>query len=206
MKKEAKSNTKTNVKSDVLTGASSAVGATIGMVAGSAAASEVHAAEMQETDEQSVPLTGSAGAAPTQTIQEEVEVVPVNPDDTETSQDAAEQQQMAVVPEETSAVDSEIVVTGYGTVDNEDGSRMDVVTVNVDGQEASLIDIDQDGIADVLMVDVDGDGDYDESEILNIGEEAISMAVFQPDGMEEAHTLIAENDYVNDANVDEYMA
>ncbi len=100
----------------------------------------------------------------------------------------------------------EVVVVDYGTVTNDDGSQMDVAVVSVDGHEAYVVDENQDDIADVLISDVNGDSNIDCNEVLNIENEGISMSALQAEAMGEPSLLVADNDYVNDANVDDYMA
>lgn len=188
--------TKTDMKSKVMTGASTAVGATIGVVAGNIAATEVQAAETPG-------VTGGARATVTpadlNTHDEGNNVIeptpepsgPINPESPENPENMDET--------------PEIIVTDYGTITNDDGSQMDVAVVSVDGQDAYLVDVNQDGTADVLFADVNNDGQIDNNEILDIESEGIYMASFQNEIMND-NTLVADNDYVNDANVDDYMA
>ncbi len=214
MKKETTSKEKSIVKSDMVTGASSAAGATIGMVAGSALASEVHAAEVP--DEPTSPdshtahtPTGHVSSAQSHGAASSAPVPPVTPPEPASDPEAPEPtpdpetpEPIPVEPDET----PEVVVVDYETVTNEDGSQMDVAVLSVDGQEAYVIDENQDGSADVLVADVNGDSIIDGSEVLNIENEGLSMSALQADAMGESSSLVAENDYVNDANVDDYMA
>ncbi len=223
MKNETTSKEKSNLKSDMITGTSSAVGATIGMVAGNALASEVHAAEMPEEPTSPNSPTSRANSVHASSTHGQGTVSPnpvppvtppdqpVTPPDqpgTPPTQPGTPHDQPGE-PGETPGEPGEapeVVVVDYGTVTNDDGSQMDVAVVSVDGQEAYVVDENQDDIADVLISDVNGDSNIDCNEVLNIENEGISMSALQAEAMGEPSLLVADNDYVNDANVDDYMA
>ena len=212
MEKKTASKEKSNLKSDMLTGTSSAVGATIGMVAGNALASEVHAAELP--DEHSTPIAPTSHSNVGHNTSTHVQETVASTTHTQSSdpehilepapepEPELELEPIPVEPDET----PEVVVVDYGTVASEDGGQMDVAIVSIDGQEVFLVDENQNGNADVLMSDVNGDGNIDCNEILNIEGEGISMSPFQTEVMGDSHTLVADSDYINDANVDDYMA
>lgn len=197
---------KSNLKSGVLTGTSSAVGATIGIVAGEALASEVNAAEIPEEETDTVHAGGhqSSSAHSQGEAAPEAEPTATGPAQVETPPSDEHDHGDQVPPSDDDM--PEISVLGYETVINDDGSQSDVAVISIDGQEAQLIDSNQDGNADMLMVDVDGNGDIDSDEILNIEDEGISMSGFQTDVLGDSHSLVADADYINDANVDDYMA
>lgn len=184
MKKE----TKSNVKSDIATGMSSAVGATIGMVAGSSiSASATEIPEPIEpvvnTEEPQVQVITSEPERPTEVQTETPTVQPTSP------------------------TESEVAVLGYETVTNDDGSQMDVAVVSIDGQQAIIADIDMDGNADVIAADANANGYLDNNEFVDVSGQGLTMAPFQDACMEDDHSLIAQNsDYVNDADVTDYMA
>lgn len=217
MKKTA-SKDKYDLKSDLLTGTSAAAGATIGMVAGNALASEVHAAELP--DEYSTPIAPTSHSNVGHNISTHVQetVASTSPTQSSTPEHIMEpgptiEPEPAPAPEPESEPipveqdeTPEVIVVDYGTVASEDGSQMDIAIVSIDGQEVFIVDENQDGNADVLMSDVNGDGNIDCNEILNIEGEGISMSPFQTEVMGDSHTLVADSDYINDANVDDYMA
>ena len=184
MKKE----TKSNIKSDVVTGMSSSVGATIGMVAGSSiSASAVEIPEPIEpvlnTEEPQIQVITSEPERPTEVQPERPTVQPTSP------------------------AEPEVAVLGYETLTNDDGSQMDVAVVSVDGQQAIIADIDMDGNADVVAADANGNGYLDNNEFVDVSGQGLTMAPFQDPCMEDDHSLIAQNsDYVNDADVTDYMA
>lgn len=71
--------------------------------------------------------------------------------------------------------DSQVEVIHYETVTNGDGSPMDVAIVNIEGQQAVIIDANRDGIADAMAMDLNQNNQLDEGEIINIETENIAM-------------------------------
>lgn len=183
-----KNETKSNVKSDIASGVGSSIGATIGMVVGSSLSAEANAAEVPVH-----PITPERPNVISQTTVSEPSVTP------------------HVVPMDNPVVEEhepEIEILGYETVSNDDGSQMDVAIVSVDGQEAVIADLDMDGTADVIAADLNGDGSLDDGEFADVSGQGIAMATFQDaTGMTDDSTLLAQNeDYVNDADVNDFMA
>lgn len=188
-----KKNEKNNVKSDVITGTSSAVGATIGMMAGSALATEVSAAdEVPQPEKPTSPTpTPSPAPAPAPTP----------------SPAPAPTPSPAPTPEPTPMPEPELEVLAYETVTNDDGSQMDVALISIDEQQMMVADVDMDGTADFLMTDTNCNGSLEENEIINIADEGIGMATFRTSVSHDENLYLADNgDYVNDANVDDFMA
>ena len=187
MKKE----TKPTIKSDVATGTSSSVGATIGMFIGDALSTEANAAEVHE------PL--SVPNAP------EVEVITTEPIHENAPTPHVEQ----VTPSTAAESNSEpnVSVLRYETITGDDGSQMDVAVVSVNGQQATIADVDMDGLADIIISDLNGNDSLENNEIIDVTGQGLTMAPFQNTDMPNDSTLIAQNeDYVNDADVTEYMA
>ena len=90
---------------------------------------------------------------------------------------------------------------------NEDGSQMDIAVLNVNGNEVGVIDANLDGEADALVCDINQNGVIEDGEMEIVQGQGIAMqpladaAGFNPQ--------FAQNDlpdYVNDADVDTYMA
>ena len=110
------------------------------------------------------------------------------------------------IPEPTPAPipEPEIEVLSYETVTYTDGSQMDVAVVSVDGQEVVFIDGNMDGVADVYVMDVNGDGTLDENEFIPIVDHSLAMTVFRKEVYQ--NELIAQEDYINNADVDAFMA
>lgn len=92
----------------------------------------------------------------------------------------------------------ETVATEYGT--------MDVATLDVDGDEVYLVDLDQDGQADVGVMDFNNDGQLTQEEFVDIRDAGV-MIPNAPNSNQDI--LLASGnapDYTNDADVDEYYA
>ena len=183
MKKE----TKSSVKSDVATGLSSSVGATIGMVIGSTISAEVNAME--------TPIPGPIPPKPEPPKPEPPKPEPPKPEPPKPEP-----------PKPEPPVKPEIEVLGYETVMNEDGSQMDVAIVSVDGQGMAFLDVDRDDVADLVVTDMNANGVLEDEEFVPIREHNLSMEPFREAAYPIEDTLAQEDDYINDANVDDFMA
>ena len=200
-----------DVKSNVISGMSSTVGAAVGVVAGSIISSEVNAAEIPAAE---IPVTPKE--------EQDVEVVSSQPSKTggstpshnptshPTPQPATEPNP---TPEPTPASEprpeSEIEVVSYETVTNEDGSQMDVAVVNAQGQAVMIADVDQNGLADIMASDLNYNGQLDNGEIVDVSDQNIAMQPLQDAANMNGNNMVAqtgEPDYINDANVDDYIA
>lgn len=195
-----------DVKSNVISGMSSTVGAAAGVVAGSIISSEVNAAEIPVTpeEEQDVEVVSSqpsktGGSTPSH-----------NPTPHPTPEPATEPNP---TPEPTTASESrpepEIEVVSYETVTNEDGSQMDVAVVNAQGQAVMIADVDQNGVADIMAADLNNNGQLDNGEIVDVSDQNIAMQPLQDAANMNGNNMVAqtgEPDYINDANVDDYIA
>lgn len=195
-----------DVKSNVISGMSSTVGAAVGVVAGSIISSEVNAAEIPVTpeEEQDVEVVSSqpsktGGSTPSH-----------NPTPNPTPEPATEPNP---TPEPTPASESrpepEIEVVSYETVTNEDGSQIDVAVVNAQGQAVMIADVDQNGVADIMASDLNYNGQLDNGEIVDVSDQNIAMQPLQDAANMNGNNMVAqtgEPDYINDANVDDYIA
>ena len=200
-----------DVKSNVISGMSSTVGAAVGVVAGSIISSEVNAAEIPGAE---IPVTPEE--------EQDVEVVSSQPSKTggstpshnptshPTPQPATEPNP---TPEPTPASEPrpepEIEVVSYETVTNEDGSQMDVAVVNAQGQAVMIADVDQNGLADIMASDLNYNGQLDNGEIVDVSDQNIAMQPLQDAANMNGNNMVAqtgEPDYINDANVDDYIA
>ena len=203
MKEEKKTS---EVKSNVILGMSSTVGAAAGVVAGSIISSEVNATEIPVTPEE----------------EQEVEVVSSQPSRTsgntthhnptpapEPTPEPTPEPDPRPEPEPTPDPDPEIEVVSYETVANEDGSQIDVAVVNAQGQTVMIADVDQNGFADVMASDLNNNGQLDDGEIVDISDQNIAMQPLQEAANMGGNDMFAQNndvDYINDANVDDYIA
>ena len=196
-----------DVKSNVISGMSSTVGAAVGVVAGSIISSEVNAAEIPAAE---IPVTPEE--------EQDVEVVSSQPSKTGGSTpshnptpnptpEPATEPNPDPVPEPTP--ESEIEVVSYETVTNEDGSQMDVAVVNAQGQAVMIADVDQNGVADIMASDLNYNGQLDNGEIVDVSDQNIAMQPLQDAANMNGNNMVAqtgEPDYINDANVDDYIA
>lgn len=200
MKKE----TNSEVKSDVITGMGSAVGATVGMMAGSAMTTEAQAAEVEQPE---VPEKHEAPIK-TEVNDESVVVVNTTPEKptTEPEKPTSEPDKPTTEPDKPT-VESEVEVLSYETVVNEDGSLMDVALLSVDGVQTVVADVDMDGMADVIAVDANNNGQLDDGELVDVSGEGLTMEPLQGAiGVDDQSLANMEQDYVNDADVQEFMA
>lgn len=130
---------------------------------------------------------------------------------------------------------SQVTVVGYETMDMEGGGQMDVAVVEVDGLQGVVADIDMDGSADIVAIDANDDGRLGEDEFLDVSGQGIDMASLGGGMQVSGEPLVAEVpasqydavadpqdgyadvafndvyedaplDYVNDADIGDYMA
>lgn len=207
------------VKSNVISGMSSTVGAAAGVVAGSVISSEVNAAEIPVSpeEEQEVEVVSSQPSRtggstthhnPTPAPEPEPTPEPEPDPEPEPRPEPTPQPEPEPTPGPTPE-EPEIEVVSYETVTNEDGSQMDVAVVNTQGQTVMIADVDQNGIADVMASDLNNNGQLDNGEIVDISEQNIAMQPLQEVANIGGNEMIAQTndvDYINDANVDDYIA
>ena len=183
---------------DVVSGASAAVGSTIGMVAGTFIDSELHAAEVVPT-----PMPEPApSSTPSSTISEETPVTVTSVQEETVTEPVSQSQH------NNSNNNTEIEVMAYETVTDEYGNEMDVALLDVDGQQVMLFDVDKDGTADVMVADANSDNMIEDNEIVDVVDYNISMDTFEKEmGNDYTNESLAYNDdYVNDADVTDFMA
>lgn len=103
-------------------------------------------------------------------------------------------------------VDNEIRVLGVQAVQNEDGQIMNIALVESNGDQALLVDVDNDGRIEALIYDDNGDGQIQESEMHDISPAGLEIAdLEQAQAAQEGNMLYASNDdmpdYTNDADM-----
>lgn len=213
MKEEKKTS---EVKSNVISGMSSTVGAAAGVVAGSVISSEVNAAEIPVSpeEEQEVEVvssqpsrTGGNTTHHNPTPAPEPEPTPEPEPEPTPNPEPRPEPTPEPVPEPTP--EPEVEVVSYETVTNEDGSQMDVAVVNAQGQTVMIADVDQNGVADVMASDLNNNGQLDNGEIVDVSDQNIAMQPLQEAANMGGNEMIAQTndvDYINDANVDDYIA
>ncbi len=96
--------------------------------------------------------------------------------------------------------DQEVEVLG---VFHDSDNNANIAAMVVDGHDAIMVDVDNDGVFDVLAVDADGDGQVSANEMTSVAEANITVSEVSDMAMGD---LYATNDglpdYINDANVD----
>lgn len=198
------------VKSNVISGVSSTVGAAAGVVAGGAISSEANAMEVPVTpeDKQDVEVMSSqpSKAGGSATLHH---TTPAKQPTPEPEPNPEPDPNPNPDPEPVPDPEPEIEVVSYETVTNEDGSQMDVAVVNAQGQAVMIADIDQNGIADIMAADLNNNGQLDNDEVVDISDQNIAMQPLREAANMNGNNMIAQADdidYINDANVDDYIA
>lgn len=102
-------------------------------------------------------------------------------------------------------VDNEIRVLGVEAVQNENGQIMNIALVECEGDQALLVDVDNNGTMDVLLHDDNRDGMLQESEVHDISSAGLEVAdLLQAQAAQEGDVFYASNDdmpdYINDAD------
>lgn len=202
------------VKSNVISGMSSTVGAAAGVVAGSFVSSEVNAAEVPVTsaEEPEVEVVNSQPAHSSSSHSHQNPTPAPEPEPTPEPTPEPEPEprpEPEPEPEPDPEPEPEIEVISYDTVTTEDGGQMDVAVVSANGQAVMIADVNQDGVADVMASDLNNNGQLDEGEIIDVSGQNIAMQPLQEAANAGTDNLYAQTndvDYINDANVDDYMA
>lgn len=129
-------------------------------------------------------------------------------------------------------VTPEVKVLEYQMQINADGSTTDVAVLQVDGHNALAIDATGDHVADVVALDINGDGIYQENELFDVTGENMEMEMLAQEHLLNGgkievsldsdlvaqHQMIDETpimsadtadinpDYNNSANIDDFIA
>ena len=190
--------TKNEVKKNVATCASTAAGATTGVVLGAAlsperASPEVKPSPKPTVEEEPIHKPEPSKPEPTKT----------EPTKTEPTKTEPEKQD----PVNTNPPKDEVEVIGYERVTNDDGSQVDIAVLNVNGNEVGVIDANLDGEADAIMCDINHNGIIEEGEVEIVQGQGIAMApLADAAGFNPQFAQNDLPDYINDAEVDTYMA
>ena len=100
-----------------------------------------------------------------------------------------------------------IKVLGVEAVVDPQGNPMTVAAIEIDNDQALLVDVDNNGMMDVIMVDENHDGQISENEIYDASEAQIATVDLQQHmaASQDPNMLMASNDgmpdYMNDADV-----
>ena len=143
-------------------------------------------AEYQSKIDYNAVTDGSDATANVQTTSSQTEIAP-------------DAQMVDNQPENT-----EVKVLGVEVMTDAEGNQATIAGLEIDGQAAIMVDVDNDGMMDVIAVDEDGNGQLSENEVYDASELNISTQdlMAQVPGNE---TYLAQNDgmpdYMNDADV-----
>ncbi len=106
-----------------------------------------------------------------------------------------------------SATSGEVTVLGVEAVVDEQGNPMTAAVVEMDGQQALLLDVDNSGTMDVIIADFNGDGQITQDEMADFSGANVTVDDLQAHMMadQQDQSYVACNDdmpdYMNDADV-----
>lgn len=103
-------------------------------------------------------------------------------------------------------VDPEVEVLEYSTVTAEDGTQIDMAIVSEDGEERAYYDINEDGYADLMVQDINNDQEISDDERFNVQDQHIEMQQYEDQYIAQNDPDQQGPDYVNDGDVEAYMA
>lgn len=93
--------------------------------------------------------------------------------------------------------ETEVEVLGVEYMHSDDGQEIAIGGMSVDGQDIFVVDADNDGIGDVAAFDMNGNGQIDEDELLDISDNPIEMPTFETSGSDVCGGVdTAEPDYL----------
>lgn len=222
---------KENLKSDLISGISSAAGVTIGMVAGNTITNSSQAQESPETPikNNDTLVTENSSDSPnkestnqnvndqhpaqhpthdvnTGTAQENIIEEPETSSQTPHDEDHSNTEpieQTPVTPEQPN-----VTVLGYNTVIDPNGSPIEIATISIDDQETIIADLDMDGYADIIAADINANGSFENEEIIDVTGDGITMEPFHSVSLENGPlwTEVSDEDYINDADINDFIA
>ncbi len=101
----------------------------------------------------------------------------------------------------------DVKVLGVEPVVDPQGNPMNAAVVEIDGEQALLLDVDNSGTMDIIMADENGDGQIAENEIYDFSDANVTVEDLQQHmySDEQAQGYLASNDgmpdYMNDADI-----
>lgn len=99
----------------------------------------------------------------------------------------------------------EIRILGVETAEGANGQPITIAGIEIDGDQALLVDLDDNGTMDILVHDDNGDGFIQQSEIYDVSNAGVDVADLQQSYAQQNNLYYAENDglpdYMNDADV-----
>lgn len=97
-----------------------------------------------------------------------------------------------------------VEVVSFEEIEHADSSHSDMAILNIDGEVVGLMDIDQDGTADLLIQDANGDQQIAPDEMEDVSDLGIAMQPFREEYIAQQDSSI-DTDYINDGDVQSYM-
>lgn len=64
--------------------------------------------------------------------------------------------------------DNDVRIVGYGDIDLANGNTVTVEELDINGQRVAIIDVDQDGVGDIAMSDLNHNNQPDEGEVIDL--------------------------------------
>ncbi len=201
---------------NVATGVSAAIGATVGVVAGNTIAQPASAAETVEVepvdvDEETEEVVAEVveTAAQETAAQEAVQPSVIYVEHHYYHDAPAQQSQTAgQQPVDQQHDEPQIHVVSDEVVETEDGP-MELAVVEIEGQAIAVADTNMDGEANIMVSDINQNGVIDDGEAVDVTNQHISMEQFHEPmecGMGNEIAQADDIDFVNDANVDDFLA
>lgn len=102
-----------------------------------------------------------------------------------------------------------VQVVDYYTSTDGHGTPVDIATMRVDGHQAAVVDYGRTGEADVIAVDLNDNDRVDAGESIYVSGQHIAMDPLRDAANDNALADLMDDegsDYVNDANVDNYLS
>ncbi len=229
---ETKTNTKSQLNEGLKVGAGAVVGAVVG-VAGTMAAEPLFAAQASETPEFSSTLEDVEVLTSAEQVEESIEPTPApqvrEVDRVEITVNGSSYNVADVNQDGSVSVDVDVIeypsdvevlsedqallsATADALIQGEVIMDPSNVEVQIDGTTFLFADINEDGIADLAAVDLNQDGLVSNDEVVDVRSESFYMsdlANIQPDTYTNDlayNEEVGMPDYVNDADVNEFMA
>lgn len=108
-------------------------------------------------------------------------------------------EEIEVKPEQ----EAEVQILGVSQDTLDDGTPVTVGHLSANGEDVYVVDVDQNGQFDVIMQDLNGDGQITRDEIFDISDQGMTVESLQQQSAMQDPNYLAQNnqpDYINDAD------
>ena len=208
--RQVKTDDKGNAVGAVITGTATAAGALLGAMGGGFVANAINSHnnpdEVEVVDINPVPEPEPI-PAPTPDPQ------PIPNPTPAPALEPQPQPQPQPQPGPTPNSDSEVTIVSYDRITNDDGQEMDLLIMQIGDEEVGVLDVNLDGVADVLIGDFNGDGEVDQTEAIVLEQQDVAMADLIAAGSgasieqgEDVTYVSDDQDYNNNADVNDFFA